>query len=1151
MLEVSDRRRRTGGVPEETTRLAPGALQPRLEQMRRMAGELSRRGEVSAADREAWRAHGQVLYDLLIPTGLRTLLRDAAGESLWLRLRGRAVDLPWEWLDDGEGAWCDRYALGREVPVTPGTHFRPVGPIACPAHAVVLGDCAGDLPQAREEVDAVHRALRAAGLRPRTQSGELLADDVRVTLRATDILHVAAHVDPPTDAGRGAGIRCVDGHLFEADLATMGGTRPFPALVVLNGCASSCLAPALLAAGTGHVIATTAEVGDETARQVAVALFSELAAARPLGEALRTARAAAGDPLLAACYLLYGDPDLDLADAFPAGDADGRRAEGLTGPAAWVGASIHLERAAEDSSGAIARLGPLHQRLREVLEELGLQPEDDSGDTLVMRLGLDDFGDGYGDAALEVARQLMEAGIGAELTDWTGARLARLGVGLCGGEKARGRAAWLAELARTEAPLVDEHLRALCRDPAARWSRHPLATGIDRRVWRLAFGGPVTRSSPTFVGRRRALDHLAAFVEEAVEAARPQLVVVTGPAGIGKTALLHAFEARLPAGTAVVRASVGLLGGFSVRPPDLPSDPSESLPPPQTAAASLVSSLVQASCADGLPAGAESEPWRWAAELREDQRPLVWLVDGAERLGAAFVAEVESLLDELEGHPLCLIIAMRTERPEDKARAERLALRSASAPIGLAPLLAQETRQLLRQRLAVDSVPAELEPLVERAGGNPLMLLSAIEHCQREGVLRRPGRGLLVDPARVESVSPSPIEEALVAARVRSLPAGARAAVEAIGIFGGDAPVAALESMPMVTRQGLQAAAELGWTRRRTAASARGRQQWATLREPLIARVLPGLLPSSRTRALHDAALAWLEAAAAPPSERARHALRSSDPLQAVLPLWQEALGCQGGGDFEGVLAALDPLERLIATAPEADLPPGTPAPGTIRALRDAAEHTIQVEHDPTVLHSILEVGSSGFEPVQPRMIGRYEVLDAVAIGGTGTVYLAEQEGPGGFSRRVALKLLHRQLAANPSFVRSFLAEARIAARLSHPNIVGVTDLGQTGELWYLAMDFVDGCSARELLGGCPGGLPADISLTIAAGAAAGLGHARGRSCTGTSARRAYWWASTACPGSSTSAWPRPPTGWGRPPRPGRCAGEQATPRPSGWTPRC
>ncbi len=1092
ILELSDRRRRAGGVPEETTRLAPRALEPRLDQMRRLVAELSGRGEVTPADREAWRAHGQVLFDLLVPTALRRLLREAAGASLWLRLRGWAVDLPWEWLDDGEGAWCDRYALGREVPVAPGPHFRPAGPVACPAHTVVLGDCAGDLPQAREEVDAVHRALRAVGLRPRTQSGEMLADDVRVFLRAADILHVAAHVDPPGDLRPGgAGIRCVDGHLLEDDLATMGGARAFPALVVLNACRSSLLAPSLLAAGTGHVIATSAEVGDRAAREVAVELFDQLARGQSLGEALRTARSAASDSLLAAPYLLYGDPDVDLASAFPA-TGRGRSRTEAAGPAVWLGASIHLDRSPDDTSDSLARVDDLQTRLTDLLEGLGLKPERD-GESVVARLALEQFGDAYGDAALEVARRLVDEEIGAELCDWTGARTARLGLGLCGGEKARSRAAWLAELARTEAPLVDDHLRALCREPTARWSRHPLATGVDRRVWRLTFGAPTRRAPSMFVGRGSLLDHLSAILEEAVDSGRPQLAVLTGPAGIGKTALLDAFEARLASGQIAVRGSAGLLGGFRIRGPEEPPDPEDSVPPPPLPAPGLVAGLVAASCVDPEelePAGAA---WQQAELLRQDDRPLVWLVDGAERLDASFVTDVEALLDELEDRALCLVIAMRTDRPEDKARAERLATRSTSVPLGLSPLLVQEARQLLRQRLAIDSLPPELDPLIEQAAGNPLLLLSAVEHFRREGVLRRPGRGLLVDPARVETVAPAPIEEALVGARLRSLPAAARSVVAAIGIFGGDAAEAALQSMPTVDLGGIGQAVALGWIRRRTAASPRGREVRVSLREALVGRVLPGLVPSGRARALHDAALAWLESSGAPPAERAFHALRSSHPLQAVLPLWQEALGCQGGADFEGVLASLEPLERLIATAPEADLPLGTPPPGTIRALRDAAERALAVEQDPTVLDSVLDLSSSsGFEPIQTRQLGRYELVRPVAIGGTGTVYLAELEGPGGFSRRVALKLLHRRLAANPSFVRSFLAEARISARLTHPNVVRVTDLGQVGDVWFLAMDFVDGCSARELLQGCPDGMPADIALTLAAGAAAGLAHAHG-----------------------------------------------------------
>jgi serine/threonine-protein kinase len=211
-----------------------------------------------------------------------------------------------------------------------------------------------------------------------------------------------------------------------------------------------------------------------------------------------------------------------------------------------------------------------------------------------------------------------------------------------------------------------------------------------------------------------------------------------------------------------------------------------------------------------------------------------------------------------------------------------------------------------------------------------------------------------------------------------------------------------------------------------------------------------------------------------------------------VVPLWEEARGCREGGNFEGVLAALDPLERLIATAPESDLPADAPAPGAIRALRDAAERLLladsastDCDEAPTVFDS-----STGFEPVGGRTIGRYTAIQVIGVRSTGTVYLAEQDGPEGFRRPVALKVLHRQLAQHPGFLRAFQREARIAARLSHPNILAVTDLGQVGDEWFLAMDYVSGCSVRRLIDACPNGMPADIALLIASGVAAGLAHA-------------------------------------------------------------
>jgi serine/threonine protein kinase len=91
----------------------------------------------------------------------------------------------------------------------------------------------------------------------------------------------------------------------------------------------------------------------------------------------------------------------------------------------------------------------------------------------------------------------------------------------------------------------------------------------------------------------------------------------------------------------------------------------------------------------------------------------------------------------------------------------------------------------------------------------------------------------------------------------------------------------------------------------------------------------------------------------------------------------------------------------------------------------------------------------------------RYLVERLVARGGMATVYQAEDER---LQRKVALKIIHQHLAVDPSFRQKFIAEARIAARLSHPNLVNVFDQGADGDLAFLAMEFVSGITLRDAL---------------------------------------------------------------------------------------
>jgi eukaryotic-like serine/threonine-protein kinase len=100
-----------------------------------------------------------------------------------------------------------------------------------------------------------------------------------------------------------------------------------------------------------------------------------------------------------------------------------------------------------------------------------------------------------------------------------------------------------------------------------------------------------------------------------------------------------------------------------------------------------------------------------------------------------------------------------------------------------------------------------------------------------------------------------------------------------------------------------------------------------------------------------------------------------------------------------------------------------------------------------------------------PRMLGRYLLFGEIASGGMATVHIGRLMGPAGFSRTVAIKKLHPQFAKDPEFVSMFLDEARLAARIRHPNVVSTLDVvALEGEL-FLVMDYVQGASLSQLLG--------------------------------------------------------------------------------------
>ena len=133
-------------------------------------------------------------------------------------------------------------------------------------------------------------------------------------------------------------------------------------------------------------------------------------------------------------------------------------------------------------------------------------------------------------------------------------------------------------------------------------------------------------------------------------------------------------------------------------------------------------------------------------------------------------------------------------------------------------------------------------------------------------------------------------------------------------------------------------------------------------------------------------------------------------------------------------------------------------------------------------------------EPVglfQPRRIARYDVLVPIASGGMAVVYLAHQRGAGGFGRDVAVKLVHLHLRDNPEWSAALFAEAKLAARIRHPNVVQTLDVGEDPEGDYLVMEYVEGATFASMVGHAMGlpekTLPLGIAVRVLADALAGL----------------------------------------------------------------
>ncbi|MCC6748967.1 MAG: protein kinase [Deltaproteobacteria bacterium] len=127
---------------------------------------------------------------------------------------------------------------------------------------------------------------------------------------------------------------------------------------------------------------------------------------------------------------------------------------------------------------------------------------------------------------------------------------------------------------------------------------------------------------------------------------------------------------------------------------------------------------------------------------------------------------------------------------------------------------------------------------------------------------------------------------------------------------------------------------------------------------------------------------------------------------------------------------------------------------------------------------------------------GAYHIIRPIGGGGMAQIYLAKARGLAGFEKLLALKVINPEYAGEDRFIQMLIDEAKITVGLSHVNIAQVFDLGQSNGIYYIAMEFVDGCDVLELVNGLHSvgeRLPIEAVAYIGRQIAAGLHYAHTR----------------------------------------------------------
>ena len=146
----------------------------------------------------------------------------------------------------------------------------------------------------------------------------------------------------------------------------------------------------------------------------------------------------------------------------------------------------------------------------------------------------------------------------------------------------------------------------------------------------------------------------------------------------------------------------------------------------------------------------------------------------------------------------------------------------------------------------------------------------------------------------------------------------------------------------------------------------------------------------------------------------------------------------------------------------------------------------------PQVAGSRSEVNRMEGTEAASGALGKYKLIAELGHGGMAQVFLALARGPAGFNKLAVIKQIREQLADDPEFLTMFLDEARLAARLNHPNVVQTNEVGEDGKRYFICMEYLEGQPLNRVIQrlGRENGLSLGVTLRILVEALAGLHHA-------------------------------------------------------------